>query len=221
MKTVICTNPAHARDLFGKCIECDKQKTSKYMCSHDDSSWCTEVCYRDWPEKLAQFKRRQKKGVDEQIMKSGEKKCACPHSATQCYDSVNRLDCFCKCHAREDFMDGQTLKSGAKKDEGKARWDLLPYEVLDAVARILTIGAKKYDARNWEKGISYGKIFGAAQRHLAAFWNGPLNGTDGINRSDGLESHIDHAICELMFLSAYEKRGMKAFDDRPKPNKIS
>lgn len=112
-------------------------------------------------------------------------------------------------------MDGQILKSGEKKDEGKARFELLPYDVLAAVARILTAGAKKYADRNWEKGIAYGRVFGAAQRHLTNFWNAKLEGRDGINHADGNEMDIDHAICELMFISAYEKRDRKEFDDRP------
>ncbi len=112
-------------------------------------------------------------------------------------------------------MDGQKIKFGKKKDENKPRYELLPYEVLEAVAQILTNGAKKYEDRNWEKGIAYGRVFGAAQRHLTAFWNAGLDGTDGINSIDGSNSHIDHAICELMFLSAYEKRGLKQYDDRP------
>lgn len=114
-------------------------------------------------------------------------------------------------------MDGQTLKSGEKKDEGKPRFELLAYEVLRAVSRILTKGAIKYASRNWEKGIAYGRVYGAAQRHLADWWNAKLEGGDGINHADGSESHLDHAICELMFLSAYEKRGMNEgqFDDRP------
>lgn len=112
-------------------------------------------------------------------------------------------------------MDGQQLKTGEKKDEGKPRIELLPFDVLEAIARILTIGALKYDSRNWEQGIEYGRIFGAAQRHLIKFWNAHINGSDGINSEDGRESHLDHAITELMFLSAYEKRNMKQFDNRP------
>lgn len=112
-------------------------------------------------------------------------------------------------------MDGQTLLSGTKKDEGKARWDLLPYEVIDAVARILTRGALKYADRNWEKGIAYGRVFSGVMRHLTEFWICKLFGRDGINQADGPESHLDHAICGLMFLSAYEKRGMVQFDNRP------
>lgn len=112
-------------------------------------------------------------------------------------------------------MDGQTLKSGEKKDAGKTRWELIPFEPIEAVARILTKGAIKYAARNWERGIMYGRVFGAVMRHLSKWWMAKLTGGDGINHEDGNESHIDHAITELMFLSTYEKRGMVEFDDRP------
>ena len=112
-------------------------------------------------------------------------------------------------------MDGQILKTGEKKDAGKARWELIPFEPIEAVARILTKGAVKYAARNWERGIMYGRIFGAVMRHLSKWWMAKLTGSDGINHEDGNESHIDHAITELMFLSTYEKRGMVKFDDRP------
>lgn len=106
-------------------------------------------------------------------------------------------------------MDGQILKSGEKKDDGKPRWELAPYDAIRGVVEILTFGAKKYDARNWEKGIAYGRVFGATMRHLTAWWGG-----ESIDPESG-RSHLDHAMCEIMFLSAYEKRGMTQFDDRP------
>jgi len=106
-------------------------------------------------------------------------------------------------------MDGQILKTGEKKDEGKPRWELVPYDAVGGVVEILTLGAKKYAARNWENGIAYGRVFGAIQRHLTAWWQG--QDTD----AESGKSHLDHAMCELMFLSAYEKRGMTELDDRP------
>lgn len=107
------------------------------------------------------------------------------------------------------IMDGQTLKEGTKKDEGKPRWELLAFDAIQGVVAILTFGAIKYDARNWEKGIMYGRVFGAIMRHLTAWWGG-----EDKDLESG-RSHLDHAMCELMFLSAYEKRGMTQFDDRP------
>lgn len=109
----------------------------------------------------------------------------------------------------QKLMDGQVLRTGEKKDDGKFRWELIAFDAFEGVAAILTMGAKKYEARNWEKGIAYGRVFGALMRHLSAWWRG-----ESIDAESG-RSHLDHAMCELMFLSAYEKRGMVDFDDRP------
>lgn len=106
-------------------------------------------------------------------------------------------------------MDGQIQITGVKKDEGKPRWELVPFDAIRGVVEILTFGAKKYAARNWERGIAYGRVFGAIMRHLTAWWGG-----ENLDPESG-KSHLDHAMCELMFLSSYEKRGMTSFDDRP------
>lgn len=107
-------------------------------------------------------------------------------------------------------MEGQVTKEGKKFDSGKPRWELVPYDALRGLAEVLTDGAKKYDARNWENGIMYGRVFGAVQRHLTAWWQGENHDLESGR------SHLDHALCELVFLSAYEKRGMTNFDDRPR-----
>ena len=45
-------------------------------------------------------------------------------------------------------------KEEAKRfNEGKARLDLIPDDVVWYIAEILTNGAEKYDERNWEKGV--------------------------------------------------------------------
>jgi len=136
----------------------------------------------------------------------------CPHK----YINLNGVCISCgyefKVINKEDKMDGQVLKSGEKKDEGKLRWELLSYDAVEGIVKVLTMGAKKYQARNWELGIDYGRVFGALQRHLTAWWRNENNDSES-----GL-SHLDHALCELMFLSAYEKRNMTQFDDRPRKN---
>ncbi len=98
---------------------------------------------------------------------------------------------------------------GQKNDGDKPRYDLIPPELLHAVADVLTFGAKKYAPRNWEKGISYGRVFGALMRHLWAWW-----AREGADPETG-RSHLWHAACCLAFLLAYEARAMKDFDDRP------
>jgi len=111
-------------------------------------------------------------------------------------------------------MDGQVLKTGEKKDEGKPRWELLPLDALEEIARVLTFGAKKYEARNWERGIAYGRVIGAAFRHLTKFWMAKLRGESAIDPETNCH-HLSEAACEILFALAYELRGMTQFDDRP------
>ena len=101
------------------------------------------------------------------------------------------------------------LTEGAKYDEGKLRYDLLPVDAEEELVRVLTFGASKYADRNWEKGINYSRVYGAARRHLKEFWRGVDK-----DEETGLE-HLAHAMCCCMFLLSYQLRGMKEFDDRP------
>lgn len=107
--------------------------------------------------------------------------------------------------------------TGVKYDEGKVRMDLLPPELLFAVADILTFGANKYAARNWEQGMRWGKVFAALMRHLWAWWGGKtLTKTNFLFGELDVEtgrSHLWHAGCCLAFLIAYEERSIGE-DDR-------
>ena len=98
--------------------------------------------------------------------------------------------------------------SGYKFDEDKIRYDLLPPEFLHGTADILTFGAKKYSARNWEAGMAWSRPFGALMRHMWAWWGGEHK-----DQETG-KSHLWHAACCLAFLIAYEERSLGE-DDRP------
>ena len=92
--------------------------------------------------------------------------------------------------------------SGTKHDETKLRYDLLPPEALEEIVRVLTFGAKKYNDRNWERGINSGRIFSALMRHLWAWWSGKKK-----DKESNI-SHLSHAGCCIIFLITYEKRNM-------------
>jgi len=110
----------------------------------------------------------------------------------------------------EKLREGDDVtKFGVKFDADKPRYDLLPPEGIGAVADILTVGAKKYAARNWEQGMDWSRPFGAALRHLFAWWGG-----ENTDRDTG-RSHLWHAACNIFFLIAYEARG-SGTDDRPR-----
>ena len=97
---------------------------------------------------------------------------------------------------------------GRKDDSSKLRYDLYPPEALEGTVRILTFGAEKYSDRNWEKGMKWGRVFGALMRHLWAWWRG-----EAADPETG-ESHLHHAACCIAFLQTYEARGIGQ-DDRP------
>lgn len=97
--------------------------------------------------------------------------------------------------------------NGTKHDSGKPPMELLPWEAVEGVAQVLDHGRTKYSAHNWRGGFVWGRLAGAALRHLFAW----LSGQDKDSES-GL-SHVDHAACCLMFLSAHIKSGLGR-DDR-------
>lgn len=98
---------------------------------------------------------------------------------------------------------------GAKYDDGKTRYDLIPAYALYETAEIFTFGARKYADRNWEKGIAYGRLFGAILRHLWKFWRGIE-----IDEESG-KPHLAHATCGCLMLLEMTKIHPD-LDDRPK-----
>jgi len=118
--------------------------------------------------------------------------------------AMDRVDAFQRAQA--------SLAEGTKHDGDKIRTDLYPVASFLGTCRVLTHGAKKYAARNWEKGIMFGRVYGALLRHLFAWWGG-----EDVDPESG-EHHLDHAGCCVAFLQHYAKNpgSYATFDDRPK-----
>jgi len=105
----------------------------------------------------------------------------------------------------------ESVTVGRHFDDGKPRLELIDPSLLFGVGEILAFGSKKYGDRNWEKGIAYSRVFASVMRHLWKWFSGQNN-----DEESGM-SHLHHAVCNLMFLIAYENRNMgDKFDDRVK-----
>lgn len=104
--------------------------------------------------------------------------------------------------------------TAVKHDSDKSRMDLIPPELMFAVGDILSFGADKYSHRNWEKGMDWGRVYGALQRHLWAWWN-----REDKDDETG-KSHLHHAACCISFLIAYEEREIGR-DDRAQKVQLS
>lgn len=115
---------------------------------------------------------------------------------------------FNELEKRAARSDGGMAKAGVKHDEGKLPWHLLPFDALRAIAKVLQFGAGKYAPRNWELGMDWDRPFAATLRHLTAWWE-----RDEKDQETGF-SHLWHASCCLLFLTAYELRGIGR-DTRP------
>lgn len=100
------------------------------------------------------------------------------------------------------------LVEGLKFDADKARYDLIPPEIEEAIAKVLTFGAVKYGERNWELGMKWGRPYAALRRHMAAWWSG-----EDKDPETGMP-HTWHAACCIAFIVAFEARGIGT-DDRP------
>lgn len=98
---------------------------------------------------------------------------------------------------------------GAKFDTDKPRMELLDSYALTEIAKVMTFGAKKYASHNWRKGIEWGRLIGAAQRHIAAFNDG-----EDLDPESDL-SHLAHAGCCIMFLLWHTQKKTE-LDDRYK-----
>lgn len=100
------------------------------------------------------------------------------------------------------------MAEAKKFDAAKDPWHLLPIDAVRGVVGILAFGAGKYGERNWEAGMAYSRCYSAMQRHLASWWQ-----REGVDLETG-RSHLHHAACCVLFLIAYEIRGIGQ-DDRP------
>jgi hypothetical protein len=74
----------------------------------------------------------------------------------------------------KDSGNRREFESGAVRDiqEGKGRMDLLPACAIIRLAKHFENGAKKYEERNWEKGIPTHSFIDSAIRHLMKYLDG-------------------------------------------------
>lgn len=88
------------------------------------------------------------------------------------------------------------MNEAKKYDNDKVRMELVPMSTIESAAKILTFGAKKYSDNSWQ-GLPnfWNRYKGALLRHLTAINKGEMNDPES-----GLP-HIDHVLCNAMFLS--------------------
>lgn len=101
---------------------------------------------------------------------------------------------------------------GTKHDEGKVDYTLVPTPALEAEAKALMFGEKKYGRYNYTKGFEAQRLLAAALRHILAYRDGHDNDSEsGVH-------HLGHARACLGMLLHCDQLGTLR-DDRFRGNK--
>jgi hypothetical protein len=92
----------------------------------------------------------------------------------------------------------EVFSTGAHREAkvGRGRFDLLPGDALDVIAKHFEAGAKGKGDRNWEKGIPFSSYLNSTLRHLL---NGYMVGDD-------TEDHLAAAAWNLLCMIATRQR---------------
>lgn len=88
---------------------------------------------------------------------------------------------------------------GRKDDKGKLRYSLIPWQVLEGLASVLTFGAKKYAPNNWKVLVD------PEERYEDAMWRHIMEYKKGERLdSDSKLPHLWHAVTNLAFLIYFD-----------------
>ena len=107
---------------------------------------------------------------------------------------------------QEEELKGNT---GARFDNGKARYDLIPQQALHEIVLVYTFGAKKYDPTNWVKGMPWSKVIGPMLRHASRWLRG-----EKYDKESGIH-HLAHLIWNAIALFIYQIHKLGTDDRHP------
>lgn len=105
-------------------------------------------------------------------------------------------------------VDSDTKGSGARFNDGKPAFDLVPLVALEGCAKVFEYGRRKYASWNWAKGMDWSIPYSCMLRHLAAWQRGEDNDPES-----GLP-HLGHVMCNLVMLTTYARTYPEG-DNRP------
>jgi hypothetical protein len=114
------------------------------------------------------------------------------HEVTTHYDPQKGIE-YTTMH---DSGERQAFDTGAVRDaaEGKPRLELVSPFMEERLGLWLEAGARKYEDRNWEKGIPFSRCIASLKRHVMRFQMGLKD-----------EDHLAAIVCNAMFLMHYQE----------------
>ena len=119
----------------------------------------------------------------------------CQDTIKAVFNKLNNKYLCCVCSNTFDKLPLKMVigKNGGKKaDKDKLDWDLLPYEAMEEIIKVLMYGAKKYGNFNWQK-VEWKRYESAQMRHKVARRKG-----EKYDPETGL-LHKAHEACSIIF----------------------
>ena len=105
------------------------------------------------------------------------------------------------CFDNITYVPESAAKSGTKHDTGKADLSLVPVVAIEAEAKALMFGEKKYGRYNYTQGFETSRLVAACLRHVLAYQDG-----ENTDPESGL-SHLGHARACLSMLLHCDQLG--------------
>jgi hypothetical protein len=108
----------------------------------------------------------------------------------------------------DERADLKPTTGGLRYNTGKNRMELVPPEWEWALADVTTQGSKKYEARNWERGMNWSYMIGCMKRHINKFLVG--------EQYDGTEFNLEKGTtgCHHLAMVAWNALALMSYDLR-------
>lgn len=112
--------------------------------------------------------------------------------------------------AYDDAAKKKADGGGLRFNAGKNLMELVPPEWEWALADVTTQGSKKYEARNWERGMDWSNMVGCMKRHIAKFLAGERYDGPEFNLEKGTTGchHLAMVAWNALALMSYDLRGI-------------
>jgi hypothetical protein len=109
-------------------------------------------------------------------------------------------------------VNSEARGTGARFNDNKPDFSLIPLVTLEDEARVWMYGEKKYSRGNWTRGMKWSVPFACALRHLSAWQAG-----QDLDSESGLP-HLAHVACNLRMLTYYATHYPEGDDRIPYPD---
>lgn len=178
------------------------ENKNRSLCGENNSletiSESVEKCGTVWKKFKDEWRQSVKTAIENaEIVKAKEEARKARREELEKIDKM-----YMKCLDKmKQVCNEDKVTDGLKHDGGKARLDLVPPEIIEAVGKVMTFGAQKYGEASYKR-VDPKRYRAALMRHICKWLKNP----HGVDSDSGLP-HLWHVACNVAFLLELDKGG--------------